>query len=479
METDRRRFLKKITISLSGLALINKGSFAKEKAEITKNKNEETKMITDNLKKRIFATVDSMHDEIVDLASVLIGINSVNPDYPGGNREELLGGESKLNECLAMEMETVGYKNHWVEKVKGRKNLVSVAKGTGGGNSLIFNGHVDTVIPVEPENWKSGSPWKARVEDGKVYGLGAQDMKGPIAVQCKAAQALQRAGIKLKGDLMMHWVCGEETHQQQLGTTACIEAGFKADAAIVSESSNVDGQLYVMPVSPGVLHAKVMVPGKSVHCCARHEAIRPGGKGEAFGVNAIEKAMYIIQHVQHLEQEWGMTKSYPLFKPGFFTLHPGFIKGGPGATEAPYALADHCRVEYLITFSPAHTCKDVQIEFEQYIKDVCKLDSWLKKNPPMIEWIVEWEPFATAEDHPIVQAVQKAHISVQGKDIPLTNFGAVCDATYYQEKGIPSLVYGPGGLDSAHSLNEYIYIEQMLTATKTMALSAVQWCGAE
>ena len=75
METNRRRFFKQITISLAGLGLINKGSFAKEKAEITKNKNEKPKMITDNLKERIYATVDSMHDEIVDLATVLIGIS--------------------------------------------------------------------------------------------------------------------------------------------------------------------------------------------------------------------------------------------------------------------------------------------------------------------------------------------------------------------------------------------------------------------
>ena len=162
-------------------------------------------MINENLKKKLFDTVEKMEEEIIDLTSRLIEISSVNPDYPGGNREELLGGESKVNECLAEEMERCGYENHWVEKVKGRKNLVSVCKGNGGGKSLIFNGHVDTVIPVEPDKWKGGSPWKALVEKGVIYGLGATDMKGPIAVQCKAAQALQRAGIELKGDLMMQW----------------------------------------------------------------------------------------------------------------------------------------------------------------------------------------------------------------------------------------------------------------------------------
>ena len=436
-------------------------------------------MINDKLKKKISDTVDSMQDEIVDLTCRLIGISSVNPDYPGGNREELLGGESNVTECLAKEMEPVGYENHFVEKVKGRKNLVSVTKGTGKGKSLIFNGHVDTVIPVDPDKWISGSPWKAKIDKGLIYGLGSTDMKGPIAVQSKAAQALHKAGIQLKGDLMMQWTCGEETHQPELGPTACIEAGFKADGAIVSESSTVDGKLYVMPVSPGVLHAKVTVPGKSAHCCARHEAIRPGGLGEKYGVNAIEKAMFIIQQVQRLEQEWGMSKSFPLFKPGFFTLHPGYIKGGPGAIEAPYALADHCLVEYLITFCPAQTCKEVQKEFEQYIKDVCKLDSWLAKNPPKIEWVVEWEPFATDKDHPFVQAVQKAHLAVHEEDIPLNNFHAVCDATYYMEKGIPSVVYGPGSVGTAHSLNEHIGIDSMLLAAKGLALGAVEWCGAE
>ena len=106
-------------------------------------------MISDTVKQDILATVDSLRDEIIKLTVDIVRIPSVNPTYPGIVREEVIGGEMRVNEYLKPVMEAVGLKTDMWEEEKGRANLVGVYKGTGGGKSLIFNGHVD-VVPAGP-----------------------------------------------------------------------------------------------------------------------------------------------------------------------------------------------------------------------------------------------------------------------------------------------------------------------------------------
>src|SRR5206468_91213 len=124
-----------------------------------------------------------------------------------------------------------------VEAEALRANLVGVLEGThaSGGKSLIFNGHVDVVPPGDDKNWSDGNPFSGRVENGRVYGRGACDQKGGLIGQAMAAIALRRAGVRLKGDLILESVVGEEVMDHDAGVDAVTRAGFRADAAIVSE----------------------------------------------------------------------------------------------------------------------------------------------------------------------------------------------------------------------------------------------------
>jgi len=190
----------------------------------------------------VLACVEARREDVVELLQELVRVNSVNPEFAGVRREDVIGGETRANEILRERYEQAGLETHWVAPDPERRNLVGKRKGrNGGGRSLALNGHVDTVPPVDPDNWVNGNPWNPEIRDERLYGIGSTDMKASDAAMWLVAQALTDAGIELEGDLLLHSVVGEETMQHELGTSAVLEAGFTADAAIVTEPTSMPG----------------------------------------------------------------------------------------------------------------------------------------------------------------------------------------------------------------------------------------------
>src|SRR3989454_8204188 len=169
--------------------------------------------------KQLFERIDALRDEAVGLLRELVAIDSPNPSFAGVARDEVIGGETRCNEVLRERYEQAGLETHWVAPDPERKNLVGVRRGRGGGRSLILNGHVDTVPPVEPESWLTGSPWRSEIRDGRLYGLGATDMKGSDTAMWLVAQALEDAGLALAGGLQRPSVARGERMEHQLGTS--------------------------------------------------------------------------------------------------------------------------------------------------------------------------------------------------------------------------------------------------------------------
>ncbi|MCH8148304.1 MAG: M20/M25/M40 family metallo-hydrolase, partial [Planctomycetes bacterium] len=223
--------------------------------------------------------------------------------------DEVLGGESDANLIITGMYEKLGAEvDVWAEEPK-RNNVVATIKGTGGGRSLIFNGHIDTVPTGRHEDWKFQNPFSGQIDDNNIYGRGACDMKAGIVAQAMAATAMQRCGVRLKGDLILESVVGEEVMDHEAGTSATVRRGYRADAAIVSEpSASGTRPLAIVPVSPGLLWMAVTCLGKASHASNRGETIRAGGPGAQVGVNAIDKGNFILSCLLKLEQEWGLTK---------------------------------------------------------------------------------------------------------------------------------------------------------------------------
>ena len=245
--------------------------------------------------KTVFNTIDSMRDEIIRTTCELVRTRSVNPGYPGADYQAELGGETNVNRHLCSIHKQMGLDSDMWAETPGRENLVSVWRGTGGGRSLIHNGHVDTVPTGLPEHWHDRDPLSGRVADGRIFGRGACDMKGPVACQVMGIRALQQAGVRLKGDVLLATTVGEENMDgATLGAGALKNRGYTADAAVVSEPSAPPVPLAIVPISPALWWLTISVEGKASHAATRGETIRAGGMGSNVAVSAIDKAIYLI-----------------------------------------------------------------------------------------------------------------------------------------------------------------------------------------
>jgi acetylornithine deacetylase len=307
-------------------------------------------------------------------------------------------------------------------------------------------------------------------------------MKGSDTAMWLVAQALGDSAVPVAGDLQLHSVVGEEMMEHELGTSACVRAGFRADGAVVTEPSSYPSALTISPVAPGNWYLRITVDGKSTHCGNRPLAIRPGGPGDAIGVNALEKGVKVVTWLQELEQQWGMTKAHPYFSPGFFSLLPGVFYSDPGL-PIPFYFANRAEISYSIWYTPQQDASDVSQEIEEYVLDACRVDPWLREHPPRFEWLSNWPPMETSWEHPLVQAMVHGHAAASGRTAPPpspqqpVNFGAACDGSFLEDEGIPSVVFGPGDLRLAHCKDESVELDEVVAAAKSLAACVVEWCG--
>ena len=434
-------------------------------------------MDVDVARAKVLAQIDAMRDDILATLSTLVRTPSVTPKYPGLDYDEVVGGEGRCNAALRPTYEAAGATvDCWAEE-PGRENLVGVVAGTGGGRSLIFNGHIDTVPPGDPATWTGGDPYGGRIADGKLYGLGAVDMKAGVVAQAKAAEALKRAGIRLRGDLILESVVGEESMDHERGVTATVRRGYRADAAIVAEPTALLGGSAIAPCSAGVFRLTITVPGKATHVMVRGSLIWPGGAGEAYGVNAIDKGFYVYQALRKLEETWGFTKPHPLFPPGHFNLGVNLMTGRPPGPPVPYIVPHECVLDAIVIYRPGDDPQAVKREVEAYLSGVFDLDPWLTAHRPTLEWPHHWPAYDTPIDHPICTITARAYEAALGVAPCFEGFPAVDDAVYLERGGIPSISYGPGNVMMAHAVDEYVEVAEVIKSCKVYAATALAWCG--
>jgi len=436
------------------------------------------KTINEKIKNDVLKALDSLQEECVQIASDTVRIQSINPEYEGVVYDEVVGGETKVNEYYKPIFADMGLETDLWEGQEGRSNLVGLHRGIGKGKSLILNGHVDVVPPGSDEAWTETDPWSGDVKDGRIWGRGSVDMKGGNAAAIIALKAVLKAGYKPKGDVILEMVIGEE-NGSEVGTWSAIQRGYKADGTIVVEPSMVasySNKMMLCPASPGVFYMRVTVPGKATHVLCRAEMIRAGGRGDEIGVNSIEKSLIVLEAVKKLEEEWGQTKRHPLFNPGHFTLNPGVITGGPAGA---FVISEKSTIDYAIWHHPAEKPSQVKKEIEDQIKRFAQTDRWLRKNPPSIEWLIHIEPYDTPRDALICRAIEDAYTEALNSEPYVHAFPATCDGGLFHRAGMDVVVFGPGDLLKAHAANENIMIQEMLDAARVYALTILQWCGVQ
>ena len=425
-------------------------------------------------RERVLAEVDALSDDLIQMTIDTVRIPSVNPTYPGIDQGRR-GRRDRVNEFCKPLMEDVGLTTDLWEAEEGRAAGKLAARAAGGRCSSTATW---TWCRLGPDaNWTKAGPWSGEVIDGKIWGRGSCDMKGGNAAALIALQAVLQAGLHPKGDVIIEYVVGEEMMNTEAGTGAAIERGYTADAAIVAEASGPPYRLGIIPASPGLLYMALTIKGRAVHASMRDELIRAGGGGAAIGVSSIDKAQLVMDGLRRLEEEWGQTKSHPMFKrPGHFTIYPGLVQGGP---NGPFVISEESRVEYAIWHPPQEPVEDVKAEIETHIARVAATDSWLRDNPPKVEWLLWWPPFDVPPDAPICQALEAAYTGVFGTEAPYYGFAAVDDGAFLNRAGIPAITIGPGSLLVAHGPDEHVAIDELIDAAKIYALAIIEWCGVE
>ena len=241
-----------------------------------------------------------------------------------------------------------------------RYNLVAEFKG-GNGPTLMFNGHVDVMPPGDLSLWAS-DPFKPEIRNGRVYARGVADMKAGLMASVLGVKLLLDAGVELPGDVTLLSVVDEEGGGN--GTLVSLLNGRKADAAVVCEPTDQE----VIVAHMGFLFFEVNVTGISLHSATKWD-----------GVNAIEKAIFLIDALHQLENRWMMIYRHKMLPPP--TLNIGVIEGGTAGNDVP----NHC------TFKFCLHCVPGLMEHEEVIKQVedalllrSRGDAWLRENPPTI-----------------------------------------------------------------------------------------------
>jgi acetylornithine deacetylase len=413
---------------------------------------------------RVDAAVDALRPELIEFARLLVRIPSVS------------GSEQAAQRAIAAKYESLGLSVDIVPSVReeleshpafcddavpfvDRLNVVARWRGSGGGRSLILNGHMDVVPPGDLSKW-TRDPWGGEIEDDRLYGRGACDMKSGLAAAVFAVQALQASGVTLPGDVMLQSVIGEESGG--VGTLATIVRGYRADACVILEPMN----LRLAPVQTGALTFRITVNGRAAHACMRPH-----------GVSAITEFLPIASALEHLNVDRHQRYRDPLFDDpnNIASLSIGTVRAGDWPSTVPDLLVAEGRLGVF----PNESVAEARAALEATVRGVAAGRAWLKDNPPVVEWVEgQFEPGTTPLGAPIVERLSASHEEVTGTAASL--FGVPCGTDlrlFTRHAGIPTVLYGPGDIIHAHAADEHISLEQVVTCTKVLARTIVAWCG--
>jgi acetylornithine deacetylase len=318
------------------------------------------------------------------------------------------------------------------------------------------------VVPTGKEDLWSASPWSGEVKEGKLYGRGSCDMKAGLTANVFAVQALQALGFRPSADVLLESVIGEESGG--VGTLTTIVKGFKADAAIITEPTC----LHACPVQSGALTFRIKVPGRAIHACMKPQ-----------GVSAIEKFYLVQQAIQELDRRRHVQYKNHLYEDAhnIAPISIGTIHGG----DWPSTVPDEVIVEGRLGVLPGEKMDDARRAMSAAVARAIAVDPFLKGHPPKIEWFEgQFESGQTPVTEPIVTSVQQCHAEVLGRATVLQGVTYGSDLRLFTNHGqVPAILYGPGNIAQAHTVDEWVDLREVFSAAKVLAYIITQWCGGE
>ena len=376
--------------------------------------------------------------EVIELLAKLVAIDSVNPDLvPGGV------GEAKVAAFVETWFSARGFAIERLEPKPGRPSIVATAKGSGGGRSLMFNGHLDVVGVTG----YVGDPFEPRIEGGRLYGRGSIDMKAGVAAMMVAAARAKAKGCK--GEILVACVADEEFGS--LGSTAVAEK-YRPDAVIVTEPTDM------VPVvtHKGYATFDIHIEGKAAH-----------GSRPDLGIDAIAKAGHFLVALEAYGKRLAQGQGVPLLGPG--SVHASMIWGGQEMSSYPAA----CTVQLERRTVPGETAGTVEQDLHKILAD-------LTVNVPdfrasLVRQLCR-DPLVNTKDTPIILALEKAASAHHGRPTKRSGIAFWTDAALFSDKGIPALVFGPIG-EGLHSKTEWADIASVEACAGILEATALAFCN--
>ena len=399
-------------------------------------------------------------DRLVDTASRMIGVHS------------FTGDEQGMADLMVELYEDLGLQVQWQQVEDGRANALGTWVGSGGGSSLMFNGHMDTSYSGR-EPWLRGVPGfqpTAFERDGRLYGLGISNMKGALACYVEAVRALQDAGVRLRGDVLIAAVCGEiektqygdasgaEYRGYAAGTRYLVSHGGVADMCLLGEPT--EGKVVLGHF--GSLWLRIRVHGDFIHT-----AFSEGRRDRNSILRMHELTEAVLEWIPHWEQDPANAyRGTPAI------VNVGAVAGGFGwrVSRTPH----HTDLFLDVRVPPTKSMGVARREVLDFVRS-------LRERFP--DYGVEGEVYVTApgaeidEGHELVQAIDAAHAEVHGAGPGRDVTRWFSDASALTRYGVPTVNYGTSTGLMDVELGENLDIDGLVKTAHTYALVAQRICA--
>jgi acetylornithine deacetylase len=366
-----------------------------------------------------------------ELLGTLVAIDSVNPALvPGG------AGEAEIAAFVAGWLREAGLEVELDEAAPGRPSVVAVARGSGGGASLMLNAHLDTVGVEGMER-----PFEPRLRDGRMYARGAYDMKAGLAACMLAAKRCRSE--RLAGDVIVAAVADEE--HASIGMQSVL-GRVRADAAIVTEPT----ELRVCVAHKGFVWAELETAGRAAH-----------GSRPAEGIDAITRMAPALGRLAELQAKLDAADGHPLVGPG--SVHASLIDGGQELSSYPA----RCVLSVERRTEPGESADDFRRECEALVDGIDGAEVRMGLVRP---------PFEVDPEADVVRAVRRAAEEVSGRAGDVYGETYWMDAALIQAAGIPTVVFGPSG-EGAHSVDEWVELASVDACAEGLVVAARELCA--
>ena len=370
------------------------------------------------------------------LLADLVAIDSVNPALVPG-----AAGEQQIAEYVAAWMGERGLEVTVVDDPPGRPSVVGVARGTGGGASLMLNGHTDTVGVAGMQR-----PHEPQLREGRLYGRGSHDMKGGVAACMLAGAAAVAAD--LRGDVIVAAVADEE--HASLGVQAVLRR-FTADACVVTEPT----ALRACVAHKGFLWAELETRGRAAH-----------GSRPDLGIDAIAGMGPVLAGIAALQERLDAAP-HPLLGPA--SVHASLVEGGQELSSYP----ERCVLGIERRTLPGERADDVRRELEELLALAPAADPRLDTE---LRIGLRREAFEVDPRADIVAVLRAAAVAALGAEPEIVGDHPWMDAALTSAAGIPTVVFGPAGA-GAHAVEEYADIASVERCAAVLTETALRVCA--